>query len=620
MELDKTVIYQFDMNYNLVKTWNSIDEIVESNPVFQRKLLNACLTKRFKSSLNYRWSYTPLEKPNVKLIYQYDMDYNFIKTWNCIGEILENPTMKYGCIYVSLTVPNRSAYNYRWSFTPLEKPDIKYIYQYNLKYELQKEWESIKEILENNPSFKRENIVKCLNVENKRKHRSAHGYIWSYIQNLKWDLHSLLNFSENSKNRTSNCKKVKKIIIHENLIIFINNFLDRSDYNYKDDNIEYWKDIDNHEDNYKISNFGNVYSKHHNRLIFLYENIYYKVYLQKNNYSVHILVAKHFVQKFNAEYNIVNHIDENKLNNHYKNLEWTTYQGNSIAYQENRKKRAIREIIQYDLDGNVIKEWKNVYDIIEQNKTYNRKHLLICINRENKAYNYKWVLENNHIFQYDYDDNFIKEWNNINEINTYNPKFNKNQLTKVIFCAHRVYGYIWKYKNIIQKPSTEINPDEEFKRLGIIDGKDFSNYQVSNYGNIKGKKDNLFIKSTSTGYETAALTSKEGIVTPFRVHRLVALLWVPNNDIEINIIVNHIDENKLNNHYKNLEWVTYKQNSIHSTGIKIHKIDKNTDEIIGTFNSITEAAESCGKKIIGTIINVCKNNRKTAYGYKWKYA
>ena len=41
-------------------------------------------------------------------------------------------------------------------------------------------------------------------------------------------------------------------------------------------------------------------------------------------------------------------------------------------------------------------------------------------------------------------------------------------------------------------------------------------------------------------------------------------------------MVNHIDENKLNNYYKNLEWTTTSENVMHSTGKKVNQIDIET--------------------------------------------
>jgi hypothetical protein len=49
----------------------------------------------------------------------------------------------------------------------------------------------------------------------------------------------------------------------------------------------------------------------------------------------------------------------------------------------------------------------------------------------------------------------------------------------------------------------------------------------------------------------------------YRVHRLVAELYIPNPDNKP--YVNHKDGNPSNNHYSNLEWVTAQENSLHST-------------------------------------------------------
>lgn len=49
-------------------------------------------------------------------------------------------------------------------------------------------------------------------------------------------------------------------------------------------------------------------------------------------------------------------------------------------------------------------------------------------------------------------------------------------------------------------------------------------------------------------------------------------------------------------------------------------LDKDTNEELRRFNSITEAENSLEGNSKGHINQVCKGKRKTAYGYKWRYA
>lgn len=71
----------------------------------------------------------------------------------------------------------------------------------------------------------------------------------------------------------------------------------------------------------KICNYHNVLKKRINK------SGYYYVNLCKNgkykSVSIHRLVGKHFIENPN-NYDMLNHIDGNKLNNDYKNLEWCT--------------------------------------------------------------------------------------------------------------------------------------------------------------------------------------------------------------------------------------------------------------------------------------------------------
>ena len=73
------------------------------------------------------------------------------------------------------------------------------------------------------------------------------------------------------------------------------------------------------------------------------------------------------------------------------------------------------------------------------------------------------------------------------------------------------------------------------------------------------------------GYLNVALVTNEQKVKYVRVHRLVALAFIPNPDNKE--YVNHIDENRQNNNVSNLEWVTPKENNLHSLTKKTYVYD-----------------------------------------------
>ena len=86
---------------------------------------------------------------------------------------------------------------------------------------------------------------------------------------------------------------------------------------------------------------------------------YYHVVLHKHakryEYLVHRLVALHFCEGYKRGY-VVNHKDEDKLNNKADNLEWCTQLYNQrygTAIQRNAESNW-RKVAQYDLEGNLV--------------------------------------------------------------------------------------------------------------------------------------------------------------------------------------------------------------------------------------------------------------------------
>jgi len=104
----------------------------------------------------------------------------------------------------------------------------------------------------------------------------------------------------------------------------------------------------------------------------------------------------------------------------------------------------------------------------------------------------------------------------------------------------------------------------------------FSNYMISDLGNVKNIKFNRILKYYySEGYPQVSL-SQDGTRSVRRVHLLVADEFIPN---PLNLpIVNHLDGNKFNPMLSNLERCTHKHNTQHAvkTGLmRPHKIFKN---------------------------------------------
>lgn len=338
-----------------------------------------------------------------------------------------------------------------------------------------------------------------------------------------------------------------------------------------DNDIEIWKDLPSEllMSKYQVSNLGRIKNKKTQYILtqnprpdgYIRNSLHLDNNIQKS-FLCHILVAKTFI--LNPENKpTVNHINIIRSDNRVINLEWATYSEQS--FKENKK------------------SYKTNYG---------------------KSIN-----------QYDLDNNFIKTWNKLTDVEN-ELNIDKRNISAVLRGKRtQSGGFIWKY-NI---KNTDIE--------GEIWKKFTDEVLVSNLGRIK-IKDNEPTYGTlkSNGYyQTKIIIDKK--YKTYLVHRLVCLTFLENP--ENKPFVNHKDENRSNNKLENLEWITNKENVNYSLDIKgrykenkrskkTFQIDSKTNKVIKEFRSIYRASKETGINFTG-ISNCCKGKQNTAGGYNWSH-
>ena len=155
------------------------------------------------------------------------------------------------------------------------------------------------------------------------------------------------------------------------------------------------KDVVGYESLYAVTSCGRVWS--YKRQKFLKPSAdkdgYFQVSLHKNGkrktYKVHRLVAEAYIPNTNNLPQI-NHKDECKTNNCLQNLEWCNAKYNNNYGTHNERSANSRKIpiLQYDLNGNFIREWSSAADVGREVKS----NICHCLNGDRKtAYGYKWI-------------------------------------------------------------------------------------------------------------------------------------------------------------------------------------------------------------------------------------
>lgn len=171
---------------------------------------------------------------------------------------------------------------------------------------------------------------------------------------------------------------------------------------------------------------------------------YWQVMFSKDgvqtNVLLHQAIAKAFIPNPN-NYGYVNHKDENRSNNDVNNLEWCTFRYN-LDYGTRVQRSAEKQstpIIQLNIDGTFVKEWKSSRDA-ERNGGFVHGSILKCIDGvQNTHKSFVWITKEKYesmdkedvmlycsniankidvfkVVQLDTNGNILKIWKNTKEL------------------------------------------------------------------------------------------------------------------------------------------------------------------------------------------------------------
>lgn len=169
--------------------------------------------------------------------------------------------------------------------------------------------------------------------------------------------------------------------------------------------MDYWREIQGYNGKYSAGRGGEIKDNNRNVILPTYPGWhgYLRVKLNCKDKQVHRLIAETFLPRIEG-CNIVNHKDENILNNSVNNLEWCDIKYNtnySLNLHPERRKRPAygphpKIIVQYDIHNNIIKEWKNgISGIRKEYPNFHPQNIYkCCLGQSISAYGYKWKYKN----------------------------------------------------------------------------------------------------------------------------------------------------------------------------------------------------------------------------------
>lgn len=161
----------------------------------------------------------------------------------------------------------------------------------------------------------------------------------------------------------------------------------------------------------------------------------------------------------------------------------------------------------------------------------------------------------------------------------------------------------------------------EVSNLGRV--RSLDRYSPSSYGSTSLRRGRMRkqVLNHQNGYYMLVLCGADGSKKTICTHRLVAMAFCENQD---NLpMVNHKNEVKTDNRAENLEWCTKAYNNTYNG--KVHRCEKKIAQMDfqGNTLKIWSSARAVDAELgiqYKNISAVCRGKRKSAGGYKWRFA